>query len=222
VTSANSRSSDRLPIDAATRGKMRVLLKGIDDWAQAVERAYEDKATQKAVGDFALRKGKGRARAFKRLQKLLGDAVLWMRHGDAVAWLYMRRIDRADTGVELCSIRVSPGGGCRFSFPVEFTEHALARVVQRGGNPIDAMLHAGLSVVGLSVAAIHKSERCRIAAGDGAFAFDLLPGPLLRASTWMRNDQLSDRQGLQIIPLGERGDRLVDHFTDEWRRRIVA
>jgi hypothetical protein len=59
--------TDRLPIDAATRGKLRAILKDIDDWAQAVERAYEDKETQRAFNDFAFRKGKGRARALKRL-----------------------------------------------------------------------------------------------------------------------------------------------------------
>jgi hypothetical protein len=134
----------------------------------------------------------------------------------------MRHIERADTGVELRLIRVSGGGGCRFSIPVEFTAHALARVVQRGGNPIEAVLHAGVSAVGLSMAAIQKGGRCRIEAGDGAFAFDLLPGALLRASTWLHFDQMSELQELQLIPQGEKGDRLVDHFTDEWRRRIAA
>jgi hypothetical protein len=172
--------------------------------------------------DFAFRKGKGRARAFKRLRRLLDGAVLWTQHDDSAVWLYIRHIERADTGVELCSIRVSRGGGCRFSFPIEVSEHALTRVVQRGGNPIDAVLHAGLSAVGLSMTAIQEGGRCRIEAGEGAFAFDLLPPPLLRASTWLHFDQLSELQELQIIPLGKRGDRLVDHFTDEWRRRIVA
>jgi hypothetical protein len=220
--SANGWGADRLPIDATSRGKVRALFKEIDDWAEAVERAYEDKATRRAFADFALRKGKGRARALRRLQTLFSGLAVWTQCDASASWLYMRRIKRVDTGVELCSICVSQVGGQCFFFPVEFTEHALARVVQRGGNPIDAVYHAGLGALALSMTAIQKGGRFRIKGGEGAFCFDLLPGPVLRASTWLHFDQMSELQELEIVPLGEKGDRFFEHFLDELQRRVVV
>jgi hypothetical protein len=210
-------TDDHVPVDAEARGKLRVWLAEVGKEADSIEQAYDrvlaDDTQWRTVRDFMWCAPKGRARALARLERIFNAPAFTENNGSFAMWFHFRPLNEG--GVTLCAICVSSGSGRYFRtvrFPIEFTHHALARVLQRCPNAdlSKMLIEAHIVSMILSVKALEKGGRFRLRAGDGAFAFDLLPGPLIRAATWLHNDQLSEQQETQIIPIGVQGDRLIE------------
>jgi hypothetical protein len=153
-------------------------------------------------------------------------------HGDITAWVYLDSRSRSihlnptpsqDQGCVLVAcILADPkrGLGKLPLWTIEFTDHALARVFHRlpSADLTAIVWDAHDNALQLSATALcgrmeAGDRQYRLLAGDGVFAFDLLPGngeetSFIRATTWLHTDQLSERQELQIVLLGQPGDRL--------------
>jgi hypothetical protein len=141
---------NRTPIDAETRGKLRAWKRTMATRYATIDRAYQDQRILETIGKFALSGSIGRSRAFHKLRKSFGAAILeGVRLEKPVIAVWSILKPRVAVSVEcyeddpgamqncVCVNYVLAGdmpgdrGFCDGLWTLEVGDHALGRVLQR-------------------------------------------------------------------------------------------
>jgi hypothetical protein len=234
--------------DSETRGQLRL-------WKQRVARRYRrfenNGITSDDTGAFMHKRGVGRRRVFDKMVKALGPAVTLeglRLDGDSplAVWSILKprdslRVTDDDmpsesdcVTVDYVLIGVMPDprgimcGVATGVWTIEFTDHALGRVMQRSPakTPLESIIaEAHHNVLRLRAATVCTSSDSKtlpeflLRAGSGGFICRVLTGgwdisvnePMfqIQARTWISDDMKHDDQVL-LVADGLPGERLVD------------
>jgi hypothetical protein len=230
----------RLPIDADTRGKLRLWKARVSIAANEIEattaRLAKDSSIIKA---FVHKRGKGRQRAAAKLRRIFRLAHLdgLRDHGDEplILWSYLRLSGTIFAAPETpgeeqpcaCIHYIMCGAGPDNTYGIatgmgtlDVTEHGLARCLQRcPGIDLTAAVFVGhRNLLKAPQNGWDSGREFLLRAGPGVFARDLVLGTLgedrlhvnARAVTWLHSDQLHDDQITTALPEGVSGSRLGD------------
>jgi hypothetical protein len=194
-------ASDRVPIDTASRGRLRQWKRAATARFLRIEAVLAGRAFERAARDFNHKKGIGRQRALAKLRVLLAEARFEEAHvaSDGFAlWSYLHPRDSVicpGKGVgpaelqDCCTVdylvlgrtfnheqdRVGAGRGTGL-WSVEVSDHALGRCLQRDPRAeLDAVIYAAHR----SALAVRRGPRAGflLPAGNGAFVCSLRAGP---------------------------------------------
>jgi hypothetical protein len=217
-----------LPISAEARGRLRLWRARQKKISDRIMTYLDDREFNLAAADVSRKKGRiGRARALMRMRVLMKRAGL--RQFGETRWAFICcDVPPFREAVHIRQVTVGLKNYASTSCPwgISFTDHALARVLQRmpGSDLTQVIWDAHAEV--LQIGWPDDVNRFRVKAGLGSFAGGLVKIEdkmenvhlMILAKTWLPDETLHEVQEKEVAAVGEEGRQFCDVFDYLERR----